>query len=373
MFSCIDKTMKIFSWIIQKKLLIFLFFLTLIILSQFYPGQKSNNSVMLSITNFPGKEWQYMTPAEADMDSIRWKRWNLSQKPQGSSKFGEKHSDNQWGVVLAKNGYIVKTWGDPDYLYQSASVGKAFTKIALQLAIDEGLIGSENDFVMDYWTGENQLSSPHKYLNQGNHRSLTFKHLWEHRGGFPISNGYTWLKKQDIPEWAQYTGDPIYDNYSHIEPGKERSYASGGYWRLTQALTAIWDKSLKEVLDEKLFSKMDIPPERWNWLTGKEVHDHDDFYPEMPKYGAFIDPPYEIDGNPCVGGGGWVVMSPKDLARVGLLISTGGVWRGERLISNTKLLAGHAGGNNSNLVVKDNVVWTKVTTDGIKFPDFLVK
>ena len=364
--------MKFLNLIIQKKILIFIFFATLVILNQFYPGQQSNSNTMLSTTNFPGKEWQYVTPDKAGIDSIRWKLWNATQKPQGSSKFGEKHPDNQWGVVLAKNGSIVKTWGDPDYLYQSASVGKAFTKIALQLAIDEGLIGSENDLVMDYWTGENQLSAPHKYLNQGHHRTLTFKHLWKHQGGFPISNGHYWLTQNNVLQWAEYTGEPIYDNYSHIEPGKEYSYASGGYWRLTQVLTAIWGKSLKEVLDEKLFSKMDLPAERWDWLSGKEVHDNVNFYPEMPNYGAFIDPPYEINGKPCVGGGGWVVMSPKDLARVGLLISTRGIWRGERLISDTELLAGHAGGNNSELVVKDNIVWTKVTTNGIKFPGFLV-
>ncbi|VEP11249.1 Beta-lactamase [Hyella patelloides LEGE 07179] len=363
--------MKKISSISQIIYLLILFVATLIILIRFYPSQTSNSNVMLSTTNFPQQEWQYLIPAEAGIDSIRWKWWNKTQKPQGSSKFGEQHNENQWGVVLAKNGYIIQTWGNPDYLYQSASVGKAFTKIALQLAVDEGLIGSENDLVRDYWTGETQLTASHQYLNQGHHRSLTFKHLWEHRGGFPISNGYYWLNKQDIPQWANYTGDPIQDNYAHIEPGTEYSYASGGYWRLTQALTAIWGRSLKDVLDEKLFSKMDISGDRWDWLSGKEVHDNVNFYPEMPNYGAFIDPPYEIAANPCVGGGGWVVMSPKDLARVGLLISTGGMWRGERLISDTELLAGHRGGNNSNLLVKNDFVWAQVTTQGIEIPNFL--
>ena len=35
-------------------------------------------------------------------------------------------------------------------------------------------------------------------------------------------------------------------------------------------------------------------------------------------------------------------MSPKDLARFGLLVATGGIWRGKRLISS-EWICGHAG------------------------------
>lgn len=55
-------------------------------------------------------------------------------------------------------------------------------------------------------------------------------------------------------------------------------YSSGGYWRLGQALTALWDKDLKQVLQDELFSHLGIPPERWDWLPGKVVHDNRDFY-----------------------------------------------------------------------------------------------
>ena len=55
-------------------------------------------------------------------------------------------------------------------------------------------------------------------------------------------------------EWARWTGDPFYDNYSHAEPGTVAIYSSGGYWRLSQALTAVWCRDLKTVLDERLFS-----------------------------------------------------------------------------------------------------------------------
>ena len=105
-----------------------------------------------------------------------------------------------------------------------------------------------------------------------------------------------------------------------------------------------------------------IPPDRWNWTPGKVVHNAKDWYPKMPGYGLFLDPPYEIDGQVVRGGPGWVVMSSKDLARWGLLVATGGEWRGRRLISR---IQGHSGGNGSNVGGLGGTVigsWGKVTS-----------
>lgn len=44
------------------------------------------------------------------------------------------------------------------------------------------------------------------------------------------------------------------------------------------------------------------------------------------------------------GGPGWFVMSSADLARFGLLIATGGIWQGRRLVG-AGWLTGHAGMN----------------------------
>ncbi len=62
------------------------------------------------------------------------------------------------------------------------------------------------------------------------------------------------------------------------------------------------------------------------------VHDTRDFYPEIPGYGEYVDPPYEIAGHVVQRRAGWIVMSSEDLARFGLLIATGGVWKGKRLV-----------------------------------------
>jgi CubicO group peptidase (beta-lactamase class C family) len=319
---------------------------------------------------FPEEEWQTLTPEEAGVGDIEaWNRWveEMEKSVHGAAFKGEDHSGNKWGVVIARGGYLVQTFGDPDYKHQTASLGKCFTMACLQLAIDEGLIESGDELIRKYWTGEGQLNSPHKYMNQGYHQYLTFNHLKNHVGGFPITNGWSWQfgrnYNEQAPTWAEWTGDPDHDNYAHARPGTVgKNYSSGGYWRLAQALTAVWQKDLKQVLDEKLFRHMGISESSWEMMPGKVVHDTKDWYSSMPGYGLFLDPPYYINGE-VVRGGQWVVMSSRDLARFGLLVATGGIWKGRRLISEVQ---GHPGGNGSDVdgIGGDLMVsWGKVTSN----------
>ena len=311
---------------------------------------------------YPETDWVRITPAQAGFDELKFNKIISSSQVRGANFAGEVHDNNRWGAVLTRGGYLVHTWGDPDFRYQSASLGKAFTRAVLGLAVDEGLV-SPDDLINRTWTGEGQLSHLHKYLDWGFHKSLTWRHLLKHRGGFPVTNGYYWRKGLEtkispFPKWAKPTGDPFYDNYAHSRPGTRKSYSSGGYWRLAQALTSLWHNDIKEVLDEKLLSHIGIPADRWDWTPGRFVHNTRDWYPDMPGYGDFIDPPYEINGHVVRGGPGWVVMSPKDLARFGLLIATGGIWKGRRLISS-EWIRGHAGGN-GGMVLGDRKTYISI-------------
>ena len=94
---------------------------------------------------------------------------------------------------------------------------------------------------------------------------------------------------QEIPTWPSWTGDPDFDNYAHVPPGKKsrRRYSSGGHWRLYQALTALWDCPLKDVLDEKIMSKIGIDKDEWELLPGHVVHDSHGIYGSSPFYGEF--------------------------------------------------------------------------------------
>ncbi len=322
---------------------------------------------------FPGDKWDRITPEQAGLDVEKFNQLLRKANVRPGGWGGTKPTDKQWGAVLTRGGYIVHTWGDPKYKTQSASLGKCITRALFGLSVEAGVIKPDEP-IHRTWTGHGELSHPHKYLDNERHRKLTWRHLLEHHGGFALESGFHWRKHtrhtvgSKVPAWVKWTGDPLFDNYSHTSPGAVTGYSSGGYVRLGQALTAAWNRDLKDVLDERLFRYLDIPPDRWDWLPGEVVHDTKDFYPAFPNYGEYVGPPYKIKGHVVRGGPGWVVMSAEDLARFGLLISNGGMWKGKRLLGE-QWLRGHAG-LDIHVVAGDpetTVSIAKVNTKGVPF------
>ncbi len=335
---------------------------------------------------FPEDDWTTITPEEAGLDREKFDRFlgGIDAKVAAGAGFGGKVHEG-WGTVLTRGGYLVHTWGDRDYKFQTASTGKAFIRALVGLAVQEGMI-EPDDLISDTWTGEGQLSHPHKHLDQGHHRTLTWRHLLGDKygrtqyGGFPVAIGYFWERGRSdsltklegfkpnwvIPEWANWTGDPNYDNYAHVEPGTIGRYASGGVWRLSQALTALWNRDLKEVLDEKIMSKIGLPAGRWDWLSGGAVLEGEDFYPLWPSAFNYLDTPHEINGHVVRSGPGWAVMTASDLARFGHLVATRGNWKGEQLL-DPQWLRGAGGGNGSGVCGESRyyTAMAMVTTQGI--------
>ena len=162
---------------------------------------------------FPRDEWLL----EDDLKSIgldpgKWESFKSSLNIRGASWEGEDHTGNQWGVVVTRQGRVIGSWGDPDYRFQTASVGKAFTWAAFGLACDAGMV-SPDDLVSETWTGESELSHDHKHLDRGHHRKLTWRHLLGgkdhhgHDGGFPVTNGYYWkLVSNFCPRFLTFVG-----------------------------------------------------------------------------------------------------------------------------------------------------------------------
>ncbi len=346
---------------------------------------------------YPEDDWETITPGEAGLDPKKFYRFLEGLDVRGAAYGGEDHTGDRWGAVLTRGGYLVHAWGDRHYKFQTASTGKAFGRVLIGLAAQEGMIEAD-DLVADTWTGEGLLSHPHKYLDRDHHRTLTWRHhVGDKYGrtqyaGFPVAiGGSFWtqgrafltraLEDQTIvqwpsspqqsmpPEWANWTGDPFYDNYAHVEPGTIGRYASGGFWRLSQSLTALWNRDLKEVLDEKIMSRIGISAERWDWLPGRVVEQNRDFYPLWPSMFNYLDPPFEINGHVVRSGPGWVVITPSDLARFGHLVATRGVWKGEQLL-DSEWLRGHGGGNGSGVCGESRhyTAMGVVSTQGIDHP-----
>jgi CubicO group peptidase (beta-lactamase class C family) len=331
---------------------------------------------------YPKEDWVSITPEDAGLDEDRFQKFIGALDLRGAAFGGEDHSDLKWGTVVTRGGYLLYEWGNRNYRFQTASVGKAFARAVFGLAVEDGLV-QPDDLIADTWTGEGQLSHKHKYMTEGHHKTLTWSHMLgskddnKHYGGFPIELGSDWrngpghespLGREFIPAWAKWTGDPSYDLYSHVEPGTVGYYSSGGFWRLGQALTALWKTDIKEVLDERIFCRIGIPSDRWLWYTGRAIQKHKFLYPDVPDAYTYLDPPYEIDGTVVRSAPGWVVISASDLARYGHLVATQGIWEGERLI-NPEWLRGHGGGNHSGMSGESRhyTAMGMVTTDGVDY------
>jgi CubicO group peptidase (beta-lactamase class C family) len=343
---------------------------------------------------FPGQEWESIDPADAGLDPDRFAAFLATLHPHGADFGGEDHTGSKWGAALTRAGYLLHTWGDPTYRFQTASTGKAFMWALVGLAAQDGLLDPDAP-IRESWTGHGQLSHEHKWLDVGHHRTLTWRHLIGdqygnpelgnvHYGGFPMELGLHWrnhetwlgsatgvLTKPGVVSWAEptWTGDPFFDLYSHVEPGSQALYSSAGYWRLAQALTAVFGRDLKDVFQERVFDVLGVPAERWDWYTGGWVKDQKHFYPTIPDSYTYLDPPYEIDGAPVRSGPGWVVISALDLVRFGHLVATRGTWRGRQIVPRA-FIRGHSGGNRSG-VSGESEHWTAmsvITTVGLDHP-----
>ena len=159
------------------------------------PDQDSNMPLDLpDWVTFPEDDWVRITPAEAGLDPDRFDAFVGGLDIRGTDFGGEDHSGNKWGAVLTRGGYLVREWGDRDYRFQTASVGKAFSWALIGFAVEDGLLDPDEP-INRSWTGEGQLSHPHKYLDRGHHQHLTWKHVIgpreksEHFGGFAIELG----------------------------------------------------------------------------------------------------------------------------------------------------------------------------------------
>ena len=336
---------------------------------------------------YPGEAWTRISPEEAGLDPAGFRAFVDGLEVRGANFGGEDHTGSRFGAVLTRGGYLVQSWGDPDYRFQTASTGKALMFALVGIAAGEGLLEVDEP-IQRRWTGRGLLSHVHKHLDEGHHRTLTWHHLIGERlgnvhfGGFPMELGIHWRNRETwagsgtgvqtmpgVPGWAHWTGDPFYDCYSHVRPGTIALYSSAGTWRLAQALTAVFGRDLKDVVDERIFGPIGIPADRWEWPGGGWIKDQVNWYPTIPDSYTYLDPPYEIDGNVVRSGPGWVVISAADLARFGHLNATQGWWDG-RQVMDAAWLRGHSGGNRCGVSGdrRQITALAVITADGLDHP-----
>ena len=146
---------------------------------------------------YPENEWQRIEPEAAGIDGPGFRHFLEGLDVRAAEFGGEDHSNGKWGAVLTRGGYMLHSWGDPDYRAQTASTGKAFAHALLGLAVADGLVDPDEP-IHRSWTGAGELSHVHKHLDLGHHSALTWRQLAGpkdgnvHYGGFAIELGARW-------------------------------------------------------------------------------------------------------------------------------------------------------------------------------------
>ena len=232
------------------------------------------------------------------------------------------------GLIIRK-GYIIGSWGDIDYSEQTNSVTKSFLSVVVGLAVEKGLIRSIDDKVGDYvqliepydpeaYRKPEDLGKSHFILPFAteHNKKITWNHMLRQTSDW---EGTLWGK----PDWADRPNDKTQEwlNRKRNEPGSVYKYNDTRVNALALAATAVWHKSLPEVLRTNIMEPIGAS-NSWHWtgyrnswivLDGKHIQ--------------------SVSGGGHFGGG--LFINAKDMARFGLLTLRNGNWDGKQLIDSS--------------------------------------
>ena len=230
------------------------------------------------------------------------------------------------GLVLYK-GYIIGSWGDPNAVEMVNSVTKSLLSTVVGLAVDKGLIRSIDDKVYTYLppiqvvkqtttdvTNPIEQSSFIYPFDSEHNKKISWDHLLRQTSDW---EGVLWGK----PDWADRPSDKSeeWTTRKRFEPGTVYKYNDTRVNALALAATAVWRKSLPEVLRDQVMNPIGAS-NTWAWtgyqnawivLDGKMVQ--------------------SVSGGGHFGGG--MFINAYDMARFGLLTLRKGNWNGKQIIS----------------------------------------
>jgi CubicO group peptidase (beta-lactamase class C family) len=215
------------------------------------------------------------------------------------------------GLIL-KDGKIAAKWGDPARVDMTFSIAKSYLAVLCGLAIDDGLIGTVDDRVGDYVSGD-LFTAPQN-------QSITWRHL--------LNQSSEW-------EGTLFGKPDLVDRNRQLGPGADNSqkghhrdlHIPGTYWEyndvrvnvLALSLLHVFKRPLPEVLKERIMDPIGAS-NGWSW------HGYENSWVEID--GETIQ---SVPGGTHWGGG--IHIDTFDHARMALLIHHDGNWAGNQLLS----------------------------------------
>lgn len=251
--------------------------------------------------------------------------YNFYKEPlsDGIGPFAERKSSS--GLIIYK-GYIIGSWGDVNNTEQTHSVTKSFLSTIVGLAVENGMIKSIHDKVVDYvpmiepydpniyrsadQIGQIQFIKP---FDTEHNKKITWDHMLRQTSDW---EGVLWGK----PDWADRPDDKPMEwiNRKHNEPGTVYKYNDTRVNALALAATTIWHRALPDVLREKILDPIGAS-NLWHWTGYRNSW--------IVLDGKLIQ---SVSGGGHFGGG--LFINAMDMARFGWLTYNKGKWNDQQLI-----------------------------------------
>ena len=242
-------------------------------------------------------EWEFVRPEEVNLDE------KYFHELLARIKDSTVHSVD--GIVVVKNEKIVLeeyfNGFSKDSLHNTASVGKIITSALTGIAIDKGLIQGLQTRLINYFNDYDIENFTHQK------QQIAIQHLLSMSSGLACddwdenSPGNT-MHFPNVPDDFAFTLNlPM----TH-KPGDRFAYCSGGANLLGEIIRRTSGQSLQAFADENLFNKIGITKNQW-FVVPKPPH-------------------YEFAG-------GGNSLTPRDMARLGLLYLNQGKWNGDQVVS----------------------------------------
>ena len=191
---------------------------------------------------------------------------------------------------------------DRDTLHCQASATKSVTSILLGIAIDQGLVQGVEEKMLSFYP-------EHSDLNDTEKGEITLQHMLSMSSGIPWDESYPYTDPRNNLNQQFYSEDPIrylLEQPLTAPPGTQFMYNSGTTNVLGDVVKVSSGQTLVDFADQQLFTPLGIT--YFDWVG----------FPLAPHIAVASSTLY---------------LRPRDMAKIGQLYLQGGVWNGDRIVS----------------------------------------
>ncbi|MFX0184201.1 MAG: serine hydrolase domain-containing protein [Candidatus Hodarchaeota archaeon] len=240
-------------------------------------------------------EWRISTPEKQGFNSVIL---------QNMTEFIQREDINLHSCLIIRNDVLVFEQYyfvyDKTRKHEIWSCTKSVTSSLIGIAIDKGYLNID-DIVINLFPNKT-------YANiDGRKQRMTVEHLLTMTSGLEWAGDTEYVSMYPLSDWIQY----VLDKPMVAEPGKVFNYHTGGSHVLAAILETVTGNKTIDFANEYLFGPLGIDSGSISWT---------------------------VDNNGIARGGSGLFMTPRDMARFGLLFLHDGLWNGKQLISSNWVL-----------------------------------